>query len=94
MYLGRKKRTGKDEPDRIDLLFKSLRSFRTPSSSSLILENQDFFMIQAQIESHQRKEELKIVSMDHEKHLYRLNDPIRRYSDFIGIVNAVLFLSG
>ena len=68
-----------------------LRSFRTPSSSSLILENQDFFMIQAQIESHQRKEELKIVSMDHEKHLYRLNDPIRRYSDFIGIVNAVLF---
>ena len=36
-----------------------LRSFRTPSSSSLILENQDFFMIQAQIESHQRKEDLK-----------------------------------
>ena len=33
-----------------------LRSFRTPSSSSLILENQDFIMIQAQIESHQRKD--------------------------------------
>ena len=68
-----------------------LRSFRTQNQAHMIMHDQNFFRIDARIETIQRKEELKVVLMPEKKHLYRWNEPVKKYSDFIGILNAVLF---
>ena len=88
--------TGKNAQGKTNLIesiyyLSHLRSFRTQSQSRLIKDDHDFFMIRSVMESHQRKEEVRIVGYEHEKHLYRFNDPVHRYSDFIGNINAVLF---
>lgn len=68
-----------------------LRSFRTQNQFHMIHHDQHLFRIDARIECKERKEELRVILTPKEKHLYRWNEPIRRYSDFIGILNAVLF---
>ena len=68
-----------------------LHSFRTNLLTSLIMENTDLMMIEAKIESLQRKEELKVVVSDQKRHLFRYQTSIKKYSDFVGILNAVLF---
>lgn len=68
-----------------------LHSFRTNSLSSLVKEDKEYFMIEAKVENKQRDELLKIIVSDQKKHLFRFNNPISKYSDFVGIVNAILF---
>lgn len=68
-----------------------LRSFRTHNQVHMIHHDRNLFRIDAHIEQKKRKEELRVVLTPKEKHLYRWNEPIRRYSDFIGMLNAVLF---
>ena len=68
-----------------------LRSFRTNHLQNLIRHGDDSFVIAAQLESKGRREDLKIVVSESKKHLYRFNNPVPKYSSFIGIVNAILF---
>lgn len=68
-----------------------LRSFRTNQVQNLVMHEHSDCMISARIESNHRKEDLKIVIQDQKKHLFRFSDPIKKYSDFVGIVNAILF---
>lgn len=68
-----------------------LRSFRTNQIQSLIQREKDFFRLEAVIESSNRHKDLSVIVSDHKKHLCIDQDPISRYSDFVGILNAVLF---
>ena len=68
-----------------------LRSFRTNLTQSLIQENKDYFRIEASIENNQRTQNLSIILSEKKKHLFLYNNPVNRYSDFVGIVNAILF---
>ena len=68
-----------------------LRSFRTQNQAQMITHGQSFFHMDARIGTMRRKEDLKVVLMPEKKHLYRWNEPVKKYSDFIGILNAVLF---
>lgn len=68
-----------------------LRSFRTNQLSSMVMDGHDNFCVQASIESCHRKEELKVVVNNQKKHLFRFDNPVKKYSDFIGIENAILF---
>ena len=49
------------------------------------------FCVQATVESNHRKEELKVIVDHQKKHLFRFQNPVKKYSDFIGIENAILF---
>ena len=68
-----------------------LRSFRTSHIDSLTMHQKEWMSISAWIESHGHNEQLKIVVSQKKKHLFVYQDPVRRYSDFIGKVNAILF---
>ena len=43
------------------------------------------------MESNHRREELKVIVDHQKKHLFRFQNPVKKYSDFIGIENAILF---
>lgn len=68
-----------------------LHSFRVSQASGMIQHGQEFLRIQSKIETNQRTEQLQIIVSPHKKHLFRYQDPVSKYSDFVGIVNAVLF---
>lgn len=68
-----------------------LRSFRTNQLNSLIKNDHQNFYLNALIESHDRKENIKVVVNDKKKYLYHFDDPVYKYSDFVGILNAILF---
>ena len=68
-----------------------LRSFRTSHIDSLTMHQKEWMSISAWIESHGHNEQLKIVVSQKKKHLFVYQDPVRRYSDFSGKVNAILF---
>lgn len=48
-------------------------------------------IIEAKVESNKQNEHLKVVVSHHKKHLFRFLNPVNKYSDFVGIVNAILF---
>ena len=68
-----------------------LRSFRTNQMDSMIMHGCNEFCVQAIVESNHRKEELKVIVDHQKKHLFRFQNPVKKYSDFIGIENAILF---
>lgn len=68
-----------------------LRSFRTNQIKSLIQKDKDFFRIEATIENQQRLQNLSIILSEQKKQLFLYKNPVHRYSDFVGIVNAILF---
>ena len=68
-----------------------LHSFRTGILSSLIEENQESMMMETKAFVLDQREDLKIVVSNQKKHLFRYQNPIKKYSDFVGIINAVLF---
>ena len=68
-----------------------LRSFRTNQLDSMIMHGCKEFCVQATVESNHRKEELKVIVDHQKKHLFRFQNPVKKYSDFIGIENAILF---
>lgn len=68
-----------------------LRSFRTNKTVNMIRHGQSSFVIEAEVETKGRVEELKAAVSGTKKQLFRFNDPVARYSEFVGTVNAVLF---
>lgn len=68
-----------------------LRSFRTNKILNLLQQNQELMHIEAKIETHQKREDLKIILSENKKQLFRFGNPIAKYSSFVGIVNAILF---
>lgn len=68
-----------------------LHSFRTNQLSSLVLNGKDWMQIRMILENNHRQEELKIIVSDQKKHLFQFQNPVRKYSDFVGIANAILF---
>lgn len=68
-----------------------LRSFRTNQLDSMVMHGFHDFYVQGTIESNHRQEELKVVVDHQKKHLFRFKTPVKKYSDFIGIENAILF---
>lgn len=68
-----------------------LRSFRTTHMDSLTMNQKAWMQLSALVESNGYNEELKIVVSEKKKHLFLYQNPIRRYSDFIGKLNAILF---
>ena len=68
--------------------FSHLRSFRTNQLDSMIMHGCNEFCVQATVESNHRKEELKVIVDHQKKHLFRFQNPVKKYSDFIGIENA------
>lgn len=68
-----------------------LRSFRTSKTVSLIQHEQPGFVIDAIIEKKGRKEDLKVVTTENKKKLYRFGNTVPTTSSFVGIVNAILF---
>ena len=68
-----------------------LRSFRTNQMDSMIMHGCNEFCVQAIVESNNRKEELKVIVDHQKKHLFRFQNSVKKYSDFIGIENAILF---
>lgn len=68
-----------------------LRSFRTHQLNSLVNDSKDFMMMEANVESNHRHEKIRVVVSNQQKHLYYFQNPVKKYSDFVGIVNAILF---
>lgn len=68
-----------------------LRSFRTNQMNSLIQTDKDYFRMEAQIENHGQNQDLAVIVSQQKKHLFLYKNPVNRYSDFVGVLNAVLF---
>lgn len=68
-----------------------LSSFRSHQTSDLIQSGKEWMRLSATIETHQHDEDVKVMVSQNQKLLFHYNDPVRRYSDFVGIVNAILF---
>lgn len=68
-----------------------LRSFRTTQIRDMVRYGSHEFALEARIEHGDRTETLRAVFEDGHKYLFRFNDPVRSFSAFIGILNAVLF---
>ncbi|MDD7280473.1 DNA replication/repair protein RecF [Floccifex sp.] len=68
-----------------------LHSFRTNTLSSMVMDSQDQMLVQAKIESNHSMSDLKVVVSNQKKHLFHNNNSIKKYSDFVGILNAISF---
>lgn len=68
-----------------------LRSFRTNAIANLCMHNEHDFFVQAKLESQNRKEEIRVSVENQKKRLFHFDDPVRKFSDFVGICNAILF---
>ncbi|MEY8309508.1 DNA replication/repair protein RecF [Erysipelotrichaceae bacterium 51-3] len=68
-----------------------LRSWRTSKTPSLIRHGQELFRLEATIENKGRVESLKMIFSQGKKYLFRNDKPVQTFSNFVGILNAVLF---
>lgn len=68
-----------------------LRSWRTSKTQSLIRHGQKTFLLEGTVENRGRLEKLRSVFSSGKKFLFRNDKPVRSFSDFVGILNAVLF---
>ncbi|MBP3853912.1 MAG: DNA replication and repair protein RecF, partial [Erysipelotrichaceae bacterium] len=68
-----------------------LHSFRTRQMSDLIQDGKEWMRLQAKVETHGHKEEIKVMINEHQRLLFHHQNPVKKYSDFVGIVNAILF---
>ena len=71
-------------------LLSTTRSFRTNKDSSLIGKETDYAVVEAAIETNILKK-LKLVIFEKGKSLFISDEKINRNSEFIGVVNTVLF---
>lgn len=69
----------------------NLRSFRTNDTEALIEHGQEGFVIEAKVENDQRNERLKASVSKGKKSLFHFDNPVRTYSSFVGLCNAILF---
>ena len=90
-YLYGKNAQGKTNLIEAIYFLSHLHSFRTNQLNSLVMNEKESLIIEAKVESHKQNEQLKVVVSHQKKHLFRFFDPVTKYSDFVGIVNAILF---
>lgn len=90
-YLCGKNAQGKTNLIEAIYFLSHLHSFRTNQLSSLVMHENESLIIDASIETNKRNEQLRVVVSDQKKHLFRFLNPVSKYSDFVGIVNAILF---
>lgn len=69
----------------------TMRSHRTAQDRDLIQKEESSFLIDLSLYRRGRSEQLRVYVNDKGKNLFLHGNPIRRVSDFIGEVNAVLF---
>ncbi len=68
-----------------------LRSWRTSKTLSLINHDQENFCLECIVENKGRLERLKTVFSSGKKAVFRNGKPVKSFSNFVGILNAVLF---
>lgn len=68
-----------------------IQSFRTRSSQALIRQGEMFYRLQAKITSRNQKKDLCMIGQGNKKHLFLFQDPVSKYSQFVGVLNAILF---
>ncbi len=68
-----------------------LRSWRTSKTVSLINHGQEAFCLECTVENKGRLEVLKTVFSSGKKAVFRNGKPVKSFSNFVGILNAVLF---
>lgn len=90
-YLCGKNAQGKTNLIEAIYFLSHLHSFRTSLLTSLVKHEQESLILEANIETNHRNEHLKVVVSDQKKHLFRFLNPVSKYSDFVGIINAILF---
>lgn len=67
------------------------KSHRTSTVKDLIKEDNDFFILDASIIKNDIKTDIRCVVNDNGKNLFVYKNPIKKVSEFIGILNAVMF---
>lgn len=87
---------GKNAQGKTNLLesiyyLSTTRSHRLSDDADLIRKDSDYFGIDAVIEKHEQKEELRVSVSASGKNLYIYRNPVHRVSDFVGECNAVMF---
>lgn len=68
-----------------------LRSWRTAKTPSLTEHGHPTFLLEADVESQGHVETLKTIFAQGKKYLFRNDKPVSTFSNFVGILNAVLF---
>ena len=69
----------------------TVRSHRTAQDRDLIQNEESSFLIDLSLYRRGRSEQLRVCVNERGKNLFLHGNPVRRVSDFIGEVNAVLF---
>lgn len=67
------------------------KSHRTNMNHDLIKKESPFFMLEANLIKNERKMNLKCIVNEEGKNLYFYQTPVKKVSDFIGTLNAVMF---
>ncbi|MCI9524376.1 MAG: DNA replication/repair protein RecF [Erysipelotrichaceae bacterium] len=88
--------TGKNAQGKTNLLeaiayLSTTRSHRTNDDQDMIQEGKDAFVLRASIHKHMKQVELRAAVNEQGKNLFLYRTPIKRVSNFIGELNAVLF---
>lgn len=68
-----------------------LRSWRTNKTPSLMRHGQESFTLECVVENSGRLESLKTIFSQGKKYLFRNGKPVSAFSNFVGILNAVIF---
>lgn len=88
--------TGKNAQGKTNLLeaiayLSTTRSHRTSDDRDMIQEGKDAFVLRAVIQKKRKQTEIRVALNEQGKNLFLYRTPIKRVSDFIGELNAVLF---
>lgn len=88
--------TGKNGQGKTNLLesiyyLSCTKSHRTNDNKDVIMKSKTFFMLEANILKNDRKDNIKCIVNEEGKNLYFYQTPIKKVSDFIGTLNAVMF---
>ncbi|MEG0314203.1 MAG: DNA replication/repair protein RecF [Erysipelotrichaceae bacterium] len=73
------------------LYLSTTQSHRTNDDLNLIKENEEFFCIKSEVEDMNKKFCIAATISKKGKNLSLYNNPIKKVSEFIGLINAVIF---
>ncbi len=88
--------TGKNGQGKTNLLesiyyLSCTKSHRTNDSKDVIKEKEPFFILEANILKNDRKFNVRCILNEEGKNLFFYHTPVKKVSDFIGTLNAVMF---
>lgn len=86
-------RNGQGKTNLLESIFylSCTKSHRTNNNMDLIKKGTPFFMLEADVQKENKKEKIRCIVNEDGKNLYLYKNPIKKVSDFIGILNAVMF---